>query len=269
MELAEILKAIAQHKLATMLVVLAAAGTAVVVKVSAHSAPTGAATVQLLVDSPASQLATLNQEPAQLATRAAVFSQVMASQAVLDEIANAAGVPASGLTAAGPYSGAGKSLNVITPSEARSNQLVTEKSAYRLTFVPQLDEPIITATVQAPNSTDAAKVATAVFPGVQHYVETLQSQSQTPTDQRVTLRLLGSPQVGEVNASSGTAAGAAGAIGVLLLGTMLILLFDGQRRRRRELAELDGALMATGPHGADPQLDGHAIAGADANQSSR
>lgn len=269
MELLKILKAIGRHKVATILVVLAAAGAAVGLKIHARSAPTGAATVQVLVDSPASQLATLNQEPAQLASRAAVFSQVMASQAVLEQIAKSAGVPADQLTAEGPYSGAGQSLNVVTPSEARSNQLVSEKSLYRLTFVPQLDEPIITTTVQAPNTVDAATVARAVFPGVQSYLNALQVQSKTPSGQRVTLRMLGAPQVAEVNASSGTAVAGAGAVGVLLLGMMLILVFDGQWWRRRELAELDGALMAADPNRLDPRLDAHAIARVDPNQSPR
>jgi capsular polysaccharide biosynthesis protein len=267
MELAEILKAIGRHRRATLLILLAAVGTAVALKISAGSAPTGAATVQLLVDSPASQLATLNQEPAQLASRAAVFSQVMASQAVLDQIATGARVPTGELTAQGPYSGAGQSLNVVTPSEARSNQLVSEKAAYRLTFVPQLDEPIITTTVQAPNTVDAARVANAVYPGVQKYIDSLQSQSGIPRQQRVTLRLLGSPQVAEVNASSGTAVAGAGAVGVLLLGGLLILVFDGQWRGRRELAELDGALMATDQNGVDPRLGAHA--GADPHKTPR
>ena len=252
--------------MATLLVVVAAIGTAVALKISARSTPTGAATVQLLVDSPASQLATLNQEPAQLASRAAVFSQVMASQTVLEHIAGSAGVPSNELAASGPYSGAGQSLNVVTPSEARSNQLVSEQAAYRLTFVPQLGEPIVTTTIQAPTTADAAKVANAVYPGVQQYIDALQSESKTPSEQRVTLRVLGTPQVAEVNASSGTAIAAAGAIGVLLLGTMLILVVDGQRRRRRELAELDGALMATDTNGADPRLGARAIAGSDSNQ---
>ena len=179
MELTEIYNSLRRHIVASIAVVVVAAGVAAGLKVSSSSTPSGAATVQILVDSPASALATLVQEPAQLASRAAVFSQVMASQGVLQQIGAVAGVAPSQITAQGPYSGSGQPLDVVTPSAARSNQLISEQTAYRLTFVPQLNEPIITTTVQAPNTRDAARLANAVFPGVQSFVKTLQLQAHT------------------------------------------------------------------------------------------
>lgn len=269
MELAEILNTLRRHMVAFIAVLVVAAGAAAGLKISSRSAPTGAATVQILVDSPASALATLIQEPAQLASRAAVFSQVMASQGVLQQIGAVAGVPPSQITAQGPYSGSGQPLDVVTPSAARTNQLISEQTAYRLTFVPQLNEPIITTTVQAPNTSDALRVANAVFPGVREYLKTLQLQARTSAAQRVTLRQLGSPQVASVNAGSGTAVAAGGAIGVLIIGTLTILLIDGQRRRRRELAELDNAMVTTEAHGVGPNGQAHAIAGAGPGQGRR
>jgi len=269
MELIEIYNSLRRHAVAFVAIVAVAAGVAAGLKISSKSAPTGAATVQILVDSPASALATLIQEPAQLASRAAVFSQVMASQGVLQQIGAIAGVPPSQITAQGPYSGSGQTLNVVAPSAARSNQLISEQTSYRLTFVPQLNEPIVTTTVQAPNTSDAARVANAVFPGVQNYVKSLQLQARTSASQRVTLRQLGPPQVATVNAGSGTAVAAGGALGVLILGTLMILLFDGQRRRRRELVELDRELVATDVNGIEPGGQAQAIAGAGPSQSRR
>jgi capsular polysaccharide biosynthesis protein len=268
MELTEIYNSLRRHMVLFIAVVVVAACVAAGLKISSKSTPTGAATVQILVDSPASALVTLIQEPAQLASRAAVFSQVMASQGVLQQIGAIAHVASSQITAQGPYSGSGQPLDVVTPSPARSNQLVSEQTSYRLTFVPQLNEPIITTTVQAPNTSDAARVANAVFPGLQNYVKTLQLHARISPGQRVTLRQLGSPQVAVVNAGSGTAVAAAGAIGVLIAGTLMILLFDGQRRRRRELVELDHALMTTtDAHGVEPSGQAQAVAGAGPSQS--
>jgi hypothetical protein len=229
MEMAEMLQILSRRKLALAAVIVLAAGAAVAVKLESRSAPTGAATVQVLVDSPDSALANLAQDPALLSLRAAVFAQVMASQAVLQDIGTAAGVPASEITAQGPYSGSGQALDVVTPSAARANQLLTEKAPYRITFVPQTGEPVITATVQGPSAVAAARVASAVFVGIQSYVSALQRHTHTPSSHQVSLRQLGAPQAGTVNSGSGTTVSAAAAIGVLLLGVLLILSIEGQR----------------------------------------
>src|SRR3984957_6377219 len=152
MEITEILKTLRARWLLSTLVAVLAIGAATAVRLSSHNVPTGAATVQLLVDSPSSELANLTQNPTPLISRAAVFAQVMTSQAVVADIAAAAGVPSTQMTAQGPYSGAAESLDVITPAESRSNQLVAEAAPSRLTSLAQQNEPVITATVQAPNA---------------------------------------------------------------------------------------------------------------------
>jgi len=261
MELAETLQILWRRKLALAVVVLIAAGAAVGVKLGTRSTPTGAATVQVLVDSPSSALANLLQEPAALSSRAAVLAQVMASETVLQHIGAAAGVPPSEITAQGPYSGAGQALNVITPSAPRANQLLNEGTPYRLTFVPQLNEPVITATVQAPTALGAGRVAAAVYPGVRGYLDELQRQTRTPAGQRVTLRELGAPQVATVNGGAGTAASAAAGLGVLILGILLIVVVEGQRRRRRELIAFEHGPIGGGGNGHSRQLEPSALEG--------
>jgi Chain length determinant protein len=239
MEIAEILKTLWSRKLATAAIVILAVAAAVAVRLSVSSVPTGTATVQVLVDSPDSALANLSQETVPLTTRASVFAQVMTSEAVLEDIAASAGVPASQITAEGPYSGAGEALDVITPSEARGNQLLAEKTKYKLTFVAQTDEPVVTATVQGPNAVAAASLAAGIYPGVQKYVTTLQQQSVTPRADRVTIRQLGPPQAGTVNSSSRTTLAAAALFGVLLIGLLVLLGVEGWRRRSDELTALE------------------------------
>jgi len=158
MEFAEVLRILRARWWATLAIVVLAIGAAVAVREGVSSTPTGAATVQILVDSPDSALANLSQETVPLTTRASVFAQVMTSAAVLEDIAASAGVPVSQMTAQGPYSGPGQALNVVTPSEARSNQLLTQTVKYRLTFVAQTNEPVVTASVQGPNAAAAARV---------------------------------------------------------------------------------------------------------------
>jgi capsular polysaccharide biosynthesis protein len=234
MELAEISKILWTRRLATVAIVILAVVVAAAVRLSISSVPTGAATVQILVDSPDSALANLSQETVPLTTRASVFAQVMTSAAVLEQIATSAGVPANQITAQGPYSGAGQALDAVTPSPARGNQLIAETTKYKLTFVAQANEPVVTASVQGPNAAAAAAVARSIYPGVQRYVSSLQSQSGTPASHRVTIRQLGPPQAGPVNSSSRSTLMIAAFLGVLVLGLLALIGVEGVRRRPDE-----------------------------------
>jgi capsular polysaccharide biosynthesis protein len=244
MEVVEILRTLRSKRLATLLVVVAAFAAAVAVRISSHNVPTGASTVQLLVDSPSSELANLSQNPTPLISRAGVFAQVMTSQAVLHSIAVTAGVPEREITAQGPYSGSAESQDTIVPAEARSNQLVAEHALYRLSFVAQLNEPVITASVQAPTPEAAAKVADAIYPGVQRYVQAMQHEGHTPEADRVTLRALGPAQSGSVNGHSRATIMVAAFLAILILGLLSILGLESVRRRDRELEQLDQDLEA-------------------------
>jgi hypothetical protein len=200
--------------------------------------------VQLLVDSPSSALANLSENPAPLISRAGVFAQVMTSQAVIQSIATTAHVPEGQITAQGPYSGTAESQNVITPAEARSSQLVAEKALYRLAFVAQQNEPVITATVQAPSPDAAAKVAGAIYPGVESYIAAIQREGKTPEKDRVTLRQLGPAQAGPVSSGSRSTLTIAAFLGVLILGLLAILGAASLRRRDPELEQLGANLDA-------------------------
>ena len=238
MEIAEILRILRARWYVTVAIVALAVAAALVVRTTVSSVPTGAATVQILVDSPDSALANLSQETIPLTTRASVFAQVMTSAAVLEDIAQSAGVPVSQVTAQGPYSGPGQALDVVTPSEARGNQLPAQTVKYRLTFVAQTNEPVVTASVQAPTAASAARVAGSIYTGVQHYVSTLQTQSATPAQHRVTIRQLGPPQSGPVNSSARSTLTIATLLGVLMLGLLALIGLEGMRRRVEEATTL-------------------------------
>lgn len=234
MELAEILKIFWSRKLITLAILALAIAAGVGAKLATHSAPKGAATVQILVDSPNSALANLVQNTTPLTARATVFAQVMASQAVIEDIGNAASIPAGQITAEGPYSGSGQKLDVVVPSEARGNQLLAQGAKYRLTFVAQENQPLITTSVQAPTAAAAAKLAGAVYPGVVAYVGSLQKSLNTPDAQRVTIRQLGPPQSGTVSSGAGATTAVAATLGVLLLGGLILIGIEGARRRAPE-----------------------------------
>jgi hypothetical protein len=239
MELADIFKILWARKFLTIAVAMLAIGAAVAVRFTVKSVPTGAATVQILVDSPDSALANLSQETVPLTTRASVFAQVMTSQAVLESIAKSAHVPVGDITAQGPYSGAGQPLDAITPSAPRGNQLLAQTTKYKLTFLAQANEPVVTASVQGPNSAAASRVAESIYPGIQSYVSTLERQSGTPAAHRVTIRELGPPQAATVNSSARSTLMVAAFLGVLLLGLLALIGIEGLRRRSNEAHGLD------------------------------
>jgi capsular polysaccharide biosynthesis protein len=244
LELSEIIKTLRAHWIATSIVVVLAVLAGVAARLTSHSVPTGVATTQILIDSPSSELANLNQDPTPLISRASVFAQVMTSDTVLQDIANAADLPVNQLTASGPYSGSGEVLDAVTPAEARSSQLVREKAPYRLTFVAQQNEPVITATVQGPTELEAARVANAVYAGTKAYVAAAQREGKTPNEHKVTLRQLGPAEAATVNSSTRTTLEVAAFLGVLILGLLLIVGFEGLRRRDRDLDGLQRDLDA-------------------------
>jgi hypothetical protein len=241
----------------TAAVVVAAVVAAVAVKMTLHSVATGAATTQLMVDSPQSALADLRQDPLPLVTRAAVFAQLLTSGAVLNQVAHAAGVAPKDLTAEGPYSGSGQTLNVPTPSPARSVQLLATNSLYHLTLVPDALIPLVTVSVQGPNPAAAGKVANAVGPAVKAWLSAL--QSAVPPFRRVTIRQLGDAQAGVVNSSSSTTLAGIAAAGILLIGLLSIRVLD--RPARPEHPASVGSVEGFGPVPAPGTAHGNAEPG--------
>ena len=258
MELVEVTRALKAHKILVGLVVLLAIGAGVAMKVRSHSVPTGSATSQLLIDSPQSALADLQQDTGPLAARAAVYAQLMTSSAVLQKIAHAAGVPAGELTAEGPYSGVGQVLDVPTPSEARGAQLLASKDQYHLSFVAQQDLPVITVSVTGPTAATAGRLANSVASGVQSWLSSVEDSNSLPDGKRVTIRELGDAQAGAVNSSSGTMLAGVAGVAVLMIGLLCVILIEGRRvRRPTDQPHSEVALVAAaGPAPADTDTYG-------------
>jgi hypothetical protein len=240
MRISEVLDALKRRWYASLIVVVVAAGAAILLKGSLTGVPTGSATVQILVDSPVSSLVNLKADPASLEARASVLAQAMSSNVVVASIAKTAGVPAAALTAQGPYSGTGQSLNVPTPSEARSAQIVSVNSPYRLSFVAQQQIPIVTVSVTGPTPAAAGKVADAVLPGTNAWLDSLSTPDLVKADRVVHLRQLGDAQIGPVTSSSAKMIAGVGAVAVLMLGFLAIALFDARAASdRREPSEAE------------------------------
>lgn len=229
MELVEIFRTLARHKVALVGVFVVAALVAYLGGSKlGGAAEYGSAQGQVLVDSPQSALANLKQDTVPLTTRAGVFAQFMASSSVRDEIAKATGIPASQIVARGPFDDpavapAGTAVpNPPAPPDASNS--VTARP-YQLTFVAQEELPLVTVYGQAPTAADAKKLVDGVAVGVKAHIDHMQDVGQLDAKDRVVIRGLGPAEAGTVAAGSAAPVTLGLFVFLVLLGCGGVLMY--------------------------------------------
>jgi hypothetical protein len=213
----------------------------------------GAASSQILVDSPASTLVEGAESGAltTLATRARVYAQYLSSLEAREDIARESDLPAKVIATSGPFSAdTGRANYEPQPSEARANDVLKEGQGYRLVFNAQEDVPIITVSAQAPAAKSATKLARASFVALQQYVKKLQVEaSKVPDrppppgttaipvapDRGVTVRELGAPEGGTIGAGNDVMVMAFAFLAVMGAGCVAITILPGVARHWRVL----------------------------------
>jgi hypothetical protein len=257
MELVSIIRQLWRRKLLVLLVVLVAFCVAIwstykVPSMQKRGLQLGAASSQILVDSPASTLVEgvdANQLTT-LSTRARVYAQYLASLQARDAIAKASGIPARAIKTSGPFSSDIARNNYQNQSsESRANDVLKEGAGYRLIFDAQEGVPIITVSAQAPTAAAAIKLAQASFVAVTQYVDKLQREAEavpekplpkgvTPqisTDNGVRVRQLGDPEGGIIGSGNGKILMVFVFLAVMLFGCALIAILPGMARHWRLL----------------------------------
>lgn len=258
MELVSIIRQLWRRKLLVVLVALVAVCVAIW---SAYKVPSmekrglqlGAASSQILVDSPASTLVEgvdANQLTT-LSTRARVYAQYLASLQARDAIAKASGIPSLAIKVSGPFSSDISRNNYQNqPSESRANDVLKEGAGYRLVFDAQEGVPIISVSAQAPTAEAAIKLAQASFVALNEYVDKLQREAdavpekevpkggvapQVSTDNGVRVRQLGAPEGGTIGSGNGKILMVFVFLAVFLFGCALIAILPGMARHWRLL----------------------------------
>lgn len=258
MELVSILRQLWRRKLLVFLVFVVALCVAIF---SAYKVPSmqkrglslGAASSQILVDSPASTLVegadggTLTT----LSTRARVYAQYLSSLEARDQISKISGIPARLISLSGPFStDIPRNTYQNQPSESRANDVLKEGAGYRLIFDAQDGVPIITVSAQAPNADAAIKIARASFVALKQYVDKLKVEAdQVPVqplpkgataapitpDPGVTVRQLGAPEGGTIGGGNGKLMMIFVFFVVMAIGCALIAVLPGMARHWRLL----------------------------------
>jgi hypothetical protein len=284
MELVSILRQLWRRKLLVFVVFLMAVGVAIT---SAYKVPSmkkrglalGAASSQILVDSPASTLVE-GAEAGQLttlSTRARVYAQFLASLQARDAISKASGIPARAISTNGPFStDIPRNTYQPQPSEARANDVLKEGQGYRLIFDAQDGVPIITVSAQAPTAQAAIALAHGSFVTLKNYVDELQREADAVPvkplpkgvtaapvmqDNGVTVRELGAPEGGTIGGGNGKILMFFAFFAVMAVGCGAIAIVPGMARHWRLLdrAELliddsDGVPIAAQANGSDEAL---------------
>jgi hypothetical protein len=155
---------------------------------------------RLLVDSRQSALADVHAATDPLVTRAAVYTELLASPAMKDRVAREAGVPPERLASVSHVASLYLTRSDKEPSaEERGNQIADEDKKYRLFVESEPLLPAIRIATQAPTVAEAERLAEATGRVLRTTVADLQTQQQIPENRRVDVRQLGSGEGGVVN----------------------------------------------------------------------
>lgn len=256
MELAQIIKTLWDQRIAVVVVFLLAffAGVSTVYRIGTggltkRSHQFGAAQSQILIDSPRSSLVDLTQDTPPLATRAAVYTQFMRSNAVKEAISQATGIPADLIVAQGPYTTAGGTQNLPRPSEARANEVRSESRGYRLVFDYQQDLPIVSIYAQAPSAKGAIALAAGTVTGVRSYIARLEREQNVPANAQTQIRELGSAEGGTVNSGADPIMAILAFVGVTIAGLGGILAVTALSRGVQKLSR-SALTRPEAPHAA-------------------
>jgi capsular polysaccharide biosynthesis protein len=199
---------------ALAIVVAVAAGVLTYKQVGKDSPPEAQGTTEVLIDSARSPIAGSKRNVEALATRAAVFSRLMASADIVKEIAREAGVQPWEIQVKGPQP---------FPGEVPGVSEAGETLPYGLTFTQVGELPIVTITSRAPTVAAARALAAAAPRSLDEMVKSTQKRQKTPARERVEIRVLGPALLSSVDNSPGKKVAIAAFFGVLLLELALIL----------------------------------------------
>jgi hypothetical protein len=158
----------------------------------------GAASTQILVESPRSSLAAINQDMTPLVLRAAVYARFMTSEPVQTAIGRHAGVPGTRIAVQAPVDPTGPEGATQPPAERRSADLVAEGRQFRLFIQNELSLPILDVYSQAPDAATATRLADAAGAGLRDAIAQIEDTQGVAPKDRIRIVQLGHAQGGPV-----------------------------------------------------------------------
>jgi hypothetical protein len=137
-----------------------------------------------------------------LTKRAALFGNMIASQAVVDRMAVRLGIPANQIGVVSRLTGGAPAAMLDPDLERHASELIASRAPFRLDIQPDPNVPVINVYANAPSPDGAIALATAAVDTLQDELRTWPSKGLPDYTGRVVLRHLGEPRGAIVNGNT-------------------------------------------------------------------
>lgn len=215
----------------------------------------GQATIHVLVDTPSSQVADLDPPIGTdaLISRASLFANLMATDAVQARVAQQAGIPVARLSVLAPST---TSPLIPTPLATQAGTTGAPSTPYLLSVRSDETLPLITMDATAPTAADAARLANGAFVALHEQVDHVADQQNIPAKRRPVLSALGGAAAGDVGRGPRMLYALVGSIVVFVVGCAAVVIGDGLQRRWRERDPEEPAPPAPSTNGVVREVNG-------------
>lgn len=236
MELVRALRQLRRMKVALAIGIVVAVLVGFLVRHSQATSSFGAASTQILVDSPRSAVGNLSVDTIPLSARADILAQFMAGEPVRRRLARTLGVSPSAITLVGKPSTV-QQADAKVPGGPTLQQgtgaAIGQLSGVGIVLQAQLQEPIVQISAQAPTGAQAIKAADTTATTAVRYVASVAAKQGVPPGKRVVIRQLGSATGGTVSTSGSLATAIIVGVAVFIGWCLLILLATAVVRQWR------------------------------------
>jgi hypothetical protein len=188
----------------------------------------GAASSEILVDSPKSSLADLSKDLQPLINRASIYADFLKSEPIKAEIARRAGIPVEALLVRGQTELQAPATDKTASAYAAAD--TGASGALSVTFRQSPDSPILQIFTSAPNGRAAIRLADAAADGVSAYITQVQATDAVAQPYRVQVRQLGKATGGDV--STAPAGKTSLLLGVVVFAVLCGLILVASNLRR-------------------------------------
>lgn len=154
----------------------------------------GVASQEVLLDAPSSALGDLHREIDPLAQRGGVFAQVLTSEPLVDEIGRNAGIPGAEIAVTGPP----LIIDGLPAQSTKPRGQRSVKADYAIRVLRGDNLPLLSISSQAPTPGEARRLVDGTTRALAKLVDRVQQQSEIPENRRLTIRVFGSVQAGQV-----------------------------------------------------------------------
>lgn len=210
--------------------------------ISRGKATFGAASSEILVDSPKSSLADLRKDLQPLVDRASIYADFLKSEPVKAEIARRAGIPGGALVVRGQSELQAPATDQPASAYGQGADAPAPSGAFSVTFRQSPDSPILQIFSSGPTGAAAIRLADAAASGVSAYMAKVQIADHVAPAYRVQVRQLGRATGGDVSTSSSAKSAVIVAFAVFIALCLALLIGNNLRLGIRSARRLETAV---------------------------